>query len=313
MCSSDGLVIMNMKQKNRPAVPEGWSIIDVSDLQKIREEQKLVNEAIKKNGLIRYFDGRNPTLRDALAREEIPRRKLVDELGIKISKALSQGLGVTTLLGGGGEGKSTVFLQTICDLLENDSVQYVILPQNMTSRVSLSIQYLQKLPRDQGRWLIAVDDAETIADQLFNTVSTLYYDGRKNLHFFLCCRDIDWRGVRANQLTWHSNTDYYDDTSRLSGLKDEDAHSIVLAWRKAGAMEAMKALSDKKATEQLITYARDEATQADGSFLGAMLRTRIGRSGSPEMRDHVQSLLTRLEDRDKEKPYGQRYLLDAYA
>lgn len=298
-----------MEFKDIPAPPEDWHIIDWAYLQR-----RLTNEALKPNTLIRYFDGRNPTLRDALAeQEEVPRRSIVGELRKKLEDAFQQGLGVTVLLGGGGEGKSTVFLQTICDLLRNESVKYVILPKKISSHVPLSEEYLLSLPEDQGTWLIAADDAESIARNISISVSRLNQEGRKDIHFFLCCRDTDWRGIGANRLEWASNTDYFDDKSRLFGLKDDDAASIITAWRTANSMGSIASVSDEKAIQQLVDYARSESTQAEGSLLGAMLRTRIGESRSPAMREHVQRLLNRLEDRDKTKPYGQHYLLRAYA
>jgi hypothetical protein len=275
--------------------PEGWELVDRSFLENERRE-------LPEQRVIKYFDGRPPGWSDVLS-PHVPERAIVGELASEIqASSADERIIVTLLMGAGGEGKSTALMQTVCKIVNSDSGLRVIWHKN--PRTNLPIEFLLGLPKKKGKWLIVSDEAERIADDVFQAARRLDEKHRMDFHFLLCCRESDWLGVKANQLSWKYYVSF-PNPKRLSGLTLEDAEEIVKAWSRFGerGMGSMFGKDIKSAAAELVRKAREEAAKNlanrnyyDGAFLGAMLRTRVG-DGEEVMQEHVADLLSSLQER----------------
>ena len=277
-------------------LPDGWVLRKQGYLE--RRRVQLTEEEV-----LYYFDGGIPDWQVALS-SQIPRREMVSTLHKIIEGTYLAGLGVTVLLGGGGEGKSTILRQVICDVLFGKNAWNLIWHEDENK--SLSVDFLRKLPPEKGAWLIASDNADQIAKSVFNTVRMLREDGRKDIHFFLCCRQIDWKGIGADKCQWASHSKFTE--AHLRELTFNDAKLIIDAWSLYGdkGLAKLAGCSPEQATKKLLQNAQSELSKADGSFLGAMLETRYP---GEALDNRVLALLTRLNDLDQE---FHRELLRAY-
>ncbi len=273
----------------------GWLVVDAKYLEYYRQ-------AISDEQILQYFDGRVPVWSEALS-SKIPRRAIVTELRDILNESKASGSQVILLLGAGGEGKSTAVRQVICDLVESDSDWNVVWRNNPDA--SLSIEALLALPSSSKKWLIASDDADLIASELFASVKALHELNRTDIHFLMTCRDTDWRGAKGDQLPWPQFTTLSE--KRLRGLTLDDAKLIVHAWNDFGArgMGKLSSLTLDEAAARLTEEARLENYSDEGAFLGAMLRTRFGE----EIKAHVTELLLRLDER----PGPKGSLMNAFA
>lgn len=212
-------------------------------------------------------------------------------------------LGITLLLGAGGEGKSTVLRQALCEILDSGLDVRVLWHNNPDSPLLRGA--LLNLPKTTKGWLVCSDDADLIAKDIFDEVKLLHEAGRDDIKFMLTCRDTDWRGAEGDQMPWGQYATLI--IKRLSGLSPEDAALIIKTWNKYGArgMGRLEKLSPEEATVQLLRESKSEKYVEEGAFLGAMLRSRIGE----DIKAHVTALLVRLNQRSA--PNGT--LMNAFA
>jgi predicted MPP superfamily phosphohydrolase len=278
-------------------IPSGWVLVDAQYLKE--RHIQLSNEQA-----LSYFDGRTPIWREALA-PQIPRREIVYKLVDILEAARHQdGLHVTLLTGAAGEGKTTALLQTVCDLI-NKGTDWRILWRYDSSE-PVPAEFLARLPLN-GTWLVVSDDAEVIARRIFEAVQSLKLAGRRNIQFFLCCRDTDWKAVGGENLAWRQYVTFVEET--LRGLSDTDAQQVVTAWSAYGkeGLKALGGLELKEAARELAEAAKVEGiSRYEGSFFGAVLQLRWGEG----LKEHIENLLRKLE---KHSIPGERTLKDAFA
>nr|VFJ89572.1 MAG: Calcineurin-like phosphoesterase [Candidatus Kentron sp. H]VFJ92765.1 MAG: Calcineurin-like phosphoesterase [Candidatus Kentron sp. H]VFJ97562.1 MAG: Calcineurin-like phosphoesterase [Candidatus Kentron sp. H] len=280
--------------------PPGWEIVDRAYLASLDTNP---DEAV----ILSYFDGRQPNLGLALC-PRIPRRAVVGQLAERIVAATGDGQPtVNMLLGAGGEGKSTAFLQTMEAVVQGDAAWRVLYRRGEAAE--LSRKWVDELPQEDGQcWLIASDDADLIAQDVYHLVSGLRLKDRSDVHFLLCARHTEWRDTKILQTSWARVPGYHEEP--LRGLDEEDAARIVAAWEKYQdkGLGRLAEFSREEAVKELVAASRSETSQDEGAFLGALLRLRLG----DEFKGHVKKLLDRLNGR--EIPPGNRNtLLDAFA
>lgn len=287
------------KQKKPLSTPQGWEIIDLESLNKRKNEPD-------EETVLKYFDGRIPNWSLALSKQ-IPRRKIVAELAYDIDYAATttQRSTITVLLGAGGEGKSTAFLQTIASLLEKDNNWKVLYHEAENSKLHSNIA--NTLPNEY-QWLIASDDADLISEDIFN-VAFSCQSQRSNIHFLLSARDTDWYSAKIEANKWEAQFNKTYREKKLLGIIEEDAKKIVEAWAhyQDDGLGKLADLTIEQATQKLLNEAKSEAKQ-EGAFFGALLRVRYGDA----LKGHIKKLLDRL----KERPImdGNKYtLLDAFS
>jgi hypothetical protein len=289
-------------QKVQLTLPTGWQHIDKEFLSRYQSN-------VKDEQILRYFDGSLPGWDEALS-PRIPRRAMVDELTAAVYEAQRQDkLGITLLTGAGGEGKSTVLCQAVCDLV-NQGENWKIIWRRETDG-AFPKSFFIRLPRLEGTYIIASDDAENIAQNVFEAADALRKTNRLSFHFLLCCRDTDWLHANANQLP-RKYPGILFTTKRLRGLSLDDAKLIVNAWEKLG-QNGLRELAAAKfdpeqAAQTLFAEAKSEKDADEGAFLGAMLRVRFGNG----LKEHVKSVLLRLHER-KAPPKPNGNLMDAFA
>lgn len=282
------------KQKKPFSTPQGWEIIDLESLNKRKTEPD-------EETILKYFDGRIPNWSLALSKQ-IPRRQIVSQLTEEINEfALANKSSITILLGAGGEGKSTAFLQTIEAILLSANNWKVLYHQEENSKLSQNVT--KELPTNCS-WLIASDDADLIAEDIYHAAQ----NQRGHIHFLLVARDTDWNDQKLEKLKWSLEFSKSYREKKLSGLIPEDAKQIVSAWANyhEDGLGKLAKLSIEEATQQLLTEAKSEAKQ-DGAFFGALLRVRYG----DDFKRHIKKLLDRLKERQiKDCKYT---LLEAFA
>nr|VFK54524.1 MAG: Calcineurin-like phosphoesterase [Candidatus Kentron sp. TUN]VFK57370.1 MAG: Calcineurin-like phosphoesterase [Candidatus Kentron sp. TUN] len=280
--------------------PPGWEIVDRAYLARLDTNPE---EAV----ILSYFDGRQPNLGLALC-PRIPRRAVVRQLAERIVAATGDGRPtVNMLLGAGGEGKSTAFLQTIEAVVQGDAAWRVL--HRRGEAAELSPKLVDELPQDTGQhWLIASDDADQIAEDVYRIVTGLQSKGRGDVHFLLSARHTEWRDTNILQHRWEDLPGYHEEP--LRGLDEEDAARIVAAWGEYQdkGLGKLAGSSPEDAVKELVAASRSETSQDEGAFLGALLRLRLG----DEFKGHVKKLLDRLNGR-KILPGNRNTLLDAFA
>jgi predicted phosphodiesterase len=276
--------------------PEGWVLLTASFFA---ERQQPISE----DRLLQYFDGRVPQWEDILS-GSIPSRTIVADLVATITKGIEvREPSFTVLLGAGGEGKSTAFLQALHLLAKNQSVK--ILWRSNPER-SLPASFVTSLAGTKDTWLLASDEGDSLIGDTYKALRGL--TRRSEVHFFITCRDTDWIESHGNDHVWSQLTTYSE--RRIKGLDDTDARAIVTAWSRLGVrgLGKLSGLELEEAVQQLLNAACLEASTNDGAFLGAMLRVRVGVA----LRDHVVALMGRLESREISGLPGKT-LLDAFA
>lgn len=280
-----------------PKPPPGWLIVDYNFLETKRQSPPLDPDAV-----LHFFDGRYPAWEHALS-SSIPKRKRVSELVedfIKIQGSKETHL--CLIKGAGGEGKSTILRQTICDLVDTGGWQVLWQEQ---SGVGLPQDIGTHLPKSDRFWIIAADDAEMIVENLMKTVQYLSKANRYDVHFLLCARDTDWKAHRGNKYPWHNYCRFEEKLVR--GLNGDDAAAIINAWSAYGdrGLGKLTGRDINAAIEDFLEKAKSELYPEDGTFLGAMLQVRYGE----KLHARIQQLLFKLQERQ----YSYGTLLDAFA
>ena len=276
--------------------PEGWVLLDEKFLKERSPEQP--DERI-----LQYFDGSVPTWDDIFS-DRIPERAIVADLVETIGEGFQTGPQLTLMLGPGGEGKSTAFFQVLRTLNAKGGCR--ILWRSNPER-HLYPEFIKSLPQSDVPWLITSDEADTMVRDIYNVLRALPQQDK--FHFFLTCRDTDWIESDGDGYAWQQLiTSFVQRT--IKGLTRQDADKIIAAWSRYGArgLGKLSGLESDEAAQRLFDAATIEASTADGAFLGAMLRVRIGLA----LRDHVAALLGRLEGRELQGIPGKS-LLDAFA
>jgi hypothetical protein len=244
----------------------------------------------------------------------MPRRDVVHRVVKKLTQNQGKPEGqVVVLYGPSGEGKSTCLHQTIAELITTEKEWKVLWRTDWETAVP--IDFLLGLPRFEGTWLVASDEAYEIAKSVCDAVNALHLAGRTDIRFLLCSRDTDWISAKANDFPWPDKG--YPTLEPIKGLTLNDAEQIVAAWKKfedEGGMGSLTGMSVKDASAILADAAQEEQLKnpLEGSFLGAMLRVRK----SEDFEGYVDSLLFRLSRREitpESKLLSGTKLLNAFA
>lgn len=281
-----------------PPSPDGWLWLDADFL---RGHRKPPDKAT----VLAYYDGRIPSWPLALS-PDVPHRGVVSTLvqGFLDQQATGRSA-IHLITGAGGEGKSTASMQIIAELVDRG---WRVLWRRSDVK-GLPQGFVQSLPESLGPWLIATDDADVIAPDLYENARA----GVPHVHFLFVARDTDWNTSIEDPGRWRTLQGYR--IVKMNGLNEEDASLVVDAWRRHGK-EGMGDLANtprEAAIQRLVAYAQDQDTRNrhDGAFLGAMLQLRKG----TELREHVASMLNRLAVRtiSSRQDSEKKTLLDALA
>jgi len=279
--------------------PEGWDLLTPEFLEKV---DKNPDDAV----ILSYFDGRIPNFGLALC-PKIPRRTIVKTMAKRLDMATQAGHPtINMILGAGGEGKTTAFLQIIEAVLQSSKSWQVIYRKG--DGAGLGKKMIDDLPMDGYHWLIASDDADLIADDVYRLAFGLQSEGRGDVHFLLSARHTDWRNTKVTTPQWGRMSGYHE--SELRGLDDDDAARVVDAWSayQEKGLGRLAGLPKADAVKRLVTETRSEKSREDGAFFGALLRLRFGE----ELKVHVKKLLDRLHNREI-LPGNSSTLLEAFA
>jgi len=270
----------------------GWIRIDDGYLSRL--------PPLEPKEVLRYFDGAEPTWRHALAEDAIPRRQHVEQLSDALARARTEGDGCSlhVILGAGGEGKSTVLLQSAVDAVRTGDWSVIWRPEE--SDAGLDPTHVASL--DPSRpWLLVSDDGQSLVDDVLRCADCLHREGRTDVHFLLSAREPDWRARGGYRTPWESHFGGRSpNVVKLRGVTGlEDALGIVKAWAKCG-QEGLRALRSVPTDEEraqafvrAIVDADDRRNRDEGSFFGGLLGVRLGTAG---LRAHLREALVGLHD-----------------
>jgi len=275
----------------------GWDQIDstyVSALAPLRTDE-----------VIKYFDGAIPTWRHA-ASLAIPRRQILSEVTGRLA-TFQPGIGGCSLQlirAAGGEGKTTLLLQTAIDAIRTGGWTVLWRP---STRIGLPPEHIVSLDATK-QWLIVADDAENLVDDLSESARLLHETGRSNVHFLLASRDADWWAKFGDKPPWETWLKAWvrrNSAIMLRGINKDDAKAVVEAWAKFGedGLRELRDFTDIDAqVHALIDGVQDAADKQDeqimrripidGSFFGGLLTVRFGQDG---LQAHVRVFLNRLK------------------
>jgi predicted phosphodiesterase len=279
-------------------VPPGWALVDIGFLDaRSGSEEELP--------LLQYFDGRPPGWRLAMS-PLVPVRGVVERVRsrfIHLDDATKPT--VVNILGPGGEGKSTVFLQTIVALIRDYG--WVALWRH-NDLAKIDHKTIRRLNYKYNKLLIVVDEAHSIAGEFARLVNN-FSNIVKKPHFLFCARTIDWRAEVREMGSITSATDYQEIIIR--GIDQEDAHLIVASWAQAGrlALGDLQHVPLDTAADALMTASKTlDDHEDDGALFGAMLQLRYG----DKLKDRIRSVLYRLNDMGVPgKPIPEAYAMIA--
>ena len=250
-----------------------------------------------------FFDGAIPTWRLILS-DRVPVRAPVARLVNDFSgKADTPGLPMIRLISGaGGEGKSTILLQTARALVASAKPWRLL--HVGSHELPLTAQDILGLPGGSAPWLVVADDAEDDAKVFAAAAKSAWESGRKDLHFLLAARDTDWKAIGADKERWHEYSDFEE--LKLRGLSTDESQAIVDAWKALGK-RGLGQLADVAESERagaLFRAVTVPSPRREGSFFGGALELRFGK----RLREHVRTVLTRLSERTVNREYS---LMDA--
>jgi calcineurin-like phosphoesterase family protein len=262
-------------------LPPGWAFVNAQFLAARMEEET-------EERLLQFFDGRPPSWRLAMS-PAISSRGLVSQVYARFSD-LGDAVKptVVNLLGPGGEGKSTAFLQTIVRLVRDDG-WLVLWRYNELAQIDHKV--IRRLTYEYSKLLVAVDEAHSLAATFATLVGQLGI--RPPPHFLLCSRTIDWRAEVREMGSITSASNYQEITVR--GVDRNDAALIVNSWARLGK-SGMGALGDTDpdaAADQLMDASTNsEGEGEEGAFFGAMIKLRFG----DKLKDRIRSVLYRIDE-----------------
>lgn len=176
------------------------------------------------------------------SREEM--RKMLDDL------LRNNQTNVITITGAIGEGKSTAFLQLICDFVNNPSHDFnlkVILKrssdaaqtiQNMTEYIRQIQKDYKKQNQPSPKFLIAIDDASEMLSEIRKFIENIKKEDIMHIHFLLCSSEIDWIKAYQKQKEKFSNAHSCWETYHKCHhepltikFSREDAKQLIKAWK----------------------------------------------------------------------------------
>ena len=271
----------------------GWELIDPDYLESL--------DSLQPEEFVRYFDGATPSWRHATS-VDIPIRADFGKIASRLTevKNTKSSCSLQLIIAAGGEGKSTLLLQAAAAAAQSEGWRVLWRP---SSRLHLPPEHVSALDPSKD-WLIVVDDAENLVDDLCEAARLLHAGGHSHVHFLLAARDTDWHHAKGNQKPWNTWLKRHSDIL-LRELTYGDAAMLVGAWQKYGT-DGLRQLAsipgtDKKVAALLNAIRDASTTNTDGSFFGGLLAIRFGPA---ELRDHVITLLNRLrEQRIKNSDY----------
>lgn len=257
--------------------PEGWEYLSLQDLEDARaalnEDDRLTDSEAAD-----FFNGsKKPHWKEGIS-TSIHRRIYVREIQ-KIIKAAAQESrpAITLLKGPGGEGKSTILRQVAVDLTDSRSGIHVIWHEQ--TYTPLESTFVSQLLEQQGKFVIVSDDAELIAKNIDESLGHLYGRPTCNVQFLLASRTMDWNGIGARgfENSWRVKlgpTNFH--LFEIKTIHPEDAKPIVETWEQANALEDFAQVPADERPALLLKIAEEEGRlrPAEGSFFGAMLKTR---------------------------------------
>jgi hypothetical protein len=276
----------------------GWAVVNREFIAARSDDRDISDQ------LLHFFDGRPPNWRLAVS-TRIPRRSIVDRLfeRLNVIEDASRPM-MVNLIGAGGEGKSTVFLQVVSRLVCDSD--WICLWRSQDQQ-AMDFETISQLSGRFSRVIVAIDEAHSAAEWLSVLLLRMKRLSKCNVHFLLCSRSIDWRAEAARYMHLITRDSDYQEVS-LRGLSVDDAGLIVEAWSSFGkeGLRNLYGLDKQTAVATLHSSALSQGIEDDeGAFLGAMLYSRYGDT----LKDKIRSILYRL--RDIEAPGGT--LLEAYA
>jgi calcineurin-like phosphoesterase family protein len=264
--------------------PHGWDWIDASFIA-------LAAASANDASMSQFFDGGQPGWGE-VGSKRVKARQVVSSIsGSLLEPVSSERPRVALIIGAAGEGKTTALMQVVDCIANSDSPPAILWHTNTES--PLQRAQLLELAANGQRILIASDDAEVIASEVFEASKLLHLQKDSNVSFVLACRDTDWINDRCHMLPWRQQTEFV--VSEVKGVSIADAAAIIDSWAGLGptAMGKLQGLDNETAVKRLVAEAETSKENSGKSLLGALLRVKYG----SDLKEHIWNLLLRLNER----------------
>ncbi len=287
-------------QKYKPSsllelkLPDDWLYLN----RWLNEKSALIGQELDDAAAANFFNGKIPSLTEALS-SSIPRRAIVKDLLKIITKAATdRKFAVTLLLGPGGEGKSTILQQVAFDLIRQRKPEIQVVFRQQSESL---LKVVENLQNKKGNFVIVSDDAQKIAKDISKIVKR--FDKPDNIQFLLASRTThwEWESSTNSDLQTHLGDNF---VRRRIILTEKDAEKIVDAWKRANALGKLK--NEKEPVKRLLDEAslKSDKSGKQNSFFSAILWVRKHQTLDARVKDILDGL--------KEKPSLNGKTLDYY-
>lgn len=277
---------------NEIELPDGWVHLTNEFFE--NKKNNINQDSIKK-----YFEIRDPTWEDIVS-EQIPHRKIVDDLIDKLNRNLDSPLRMTVLLGSGCSGKSTTLYQAVYKLVTSNSRYQVIWWQypSETNKEQDSL-FLSKL--DKNKYLIFCDSPSR--QDIKNILSRL--DPKKpnsaDIKILFSCRSTVWQTYCKNLLR-NIPPQWYQEIN-MPELDSNETDIILTKLESKGLLDTIKKDDIKM---KLLTRDRSRETL---NFLALRLFCN-NQTIDDDVKTRIDRILSDLGDKSKSKA---KDILDTYA
>lgn len=242
-----------------------------------------------------FFDGLAPDWKDICHPELRPRPALM-----KIVQAFQpddlEDRSILVRIGGAtGDGKSTILLQAVVLLAQEDRFDTIFWRSTADARLTPDV--VAAMRECQRTVLIASDDAEALLADIDSYEKMKLHEEEVFVHFLLASRDVDWNAER-DRLGWKGSVaDRWAASFRVSspiqvGVVDPaDALVVAQNWvHCSSSRPARLATGDiRSIAREMVNASR--ASEGRQAFMGGVLSMRFD---SERLRSRLSSLLSRL-------------------
>lgn len=238
------------------------------------------SDSHNESGIRRFLEGAQPR-RGVVSDHLVPQRSQVDEAvqAVVDAQANSQP-GVCLILGGVGDGKSTVLLQA-AERLFNLGWN-VWEPSDRTQR--FDAKDLAELDDDNS--VVLMEDLASAARELH---SLLLDPSSRPMQVLATVNERDWKRSKFNRLAWEGTLTTVD----VGGLARTDADAIVGAWTRHGLLGELAETPESDRPARLIEACQRRSHGQAPSLYGGMLAVRFTEA---TLRERLSALMESLAD-----------------
>lgn len=272
-----------------------WTLIDNELLNGFRS----IPSKNKKIAAKSFFNIREPNWADAVS-EYISKRKIVFDINKNLNEDFENNTAnIAIIFGNGGEGKSTILRQVICDLLTSNTNLKVYFSDSRNCK--LETYEIAQLQNSKDNYLIAVDNVNPDSIYIDLAVKFVHDYSINNIQFLLSYRTVDWNSLGENLIYWESR--FPKLRQYEISLDNFDARTIVNKWFDLKENEEKAGLIGKslqEVTNELYNNScRKNSEQIDENTYTSLLAGLVKVREKVNIKSYVAKILSDIKSSDK--------------